>query len=123
MSFVNGVYTNPGWANENSPPINATNLNDISDCLELVQTDISSLESNFNLNTENIPGTVQTIAFDSSGNVQSITHSSSGSAVRTDVFTFTDSTITEVRTLADTGETLTITTNLTTLETTVVYAA
>ena len=42
-------------------------------------------------------------------------------AVRTDVFTFGTSTITEVRTLA-TGESLTIVTNTDTLETTTTYA-
>lgn len=78
-------------------------------------------KSFFALFQENIPGTVQTIAFDSAGNVQSITHIEGTTAVRTDVFTFGTSTITEVRTLA-TGESLTIVTNTDTLETTTTYA-
>lgn len=70
---------------------------------------------------EIIPDTVQTIVFDSSGNVQQITHVRNSAAVRTDVFTFAASSITEVRTLA-TGESLTIVTNTDTLETTTTYA-
>lgn len=84
--------------------------------------EVSDLKSAFALFQENIPGTVQTIAFDSAGNVQSITHTEGATAVRTDVFTFAVSTITEVRTLAS-GESLTIVTNTDTLETTTTYAA
>ena len=84
--------------------------------------DVTGLKSAFALFQENIPGTVQTIAFDSAGNVQSITHMDGTTAVRTDVFTFAASTITEVRTLAS-GESLTIVTNTDTLETTTTYAA
>lgn len=84
--------------------------------------DVTGLKSAFALFQENIPGTVQTIAFDSAGNVQSITHMDGTTAVRTDVFTFAASTITEVRTLAS-GESLTIVTNTETLETTTTYAA
>lgn len=82
----------------------------------------SALKSAFALFQENIPGTVQTIAFDSAGNIQSVTHRENNVVVRTDVFTFAASTITEVRTLA-TGESLTIVTNTDTLETTTTYAA
>ena len=75
------------------------------------------------LHEEYIAGTTQTIAFDSAGNVQSITHKDgSDNTVRTDVFTFAANSITETRTLS-TGESLTIVTNLTTLETTITYAA
>lgn len=34
MPIVNGKYKNPGWANGQRPPVNAQNLNDISDTLE-----------------------------------------------------------------------------------------
>lgn len=72
---------------------------------------------------DEIPGTMQTIEFDSSGNVSTITHTNgSNIAVRTDAFTFAANSITEVRTL-NTGETLTVVTNTTTLVTTVTYAA
>ena len=73
------------------------------------------------LQLENLPGTVQSITFDASGNVQSITHMAGSTAVRTDVFSFGDGTITEVRTLA-TGESLSIVTDTDTLETTTTYA-
>ena len=73
------------------------------------------------LQMENIPSTVQSITFDASGNIQSITHMAGSTAVRTDVFTFGDGTITEVRTLA-TGESLSIVTDTDTLETTTTYA-
>lgn len=83
---------------------------------------VGDLKSAFALQQENIPDTVQTIAFDSAGNIQSITHMRGNVAVRTDAFTFTDTAITEVRTL-NTGEKLTIVTNTDTLQTTVTYAA
>lgn len=34
MPIVNGKYKNPGWTNNARPPIDAQNLNDISDTLE-----------------------------------------------------------------------------------------
>ena len=72
---------------------------------------------------EEIPNTVQTITFDEeTGNVASISHMNGQTEVRSDVFTFAIGSITEVRTL-DSGESLTITTNTTTLETTVTYSA
>lgn len=73
------------------------------------------------LESETIPDTVQTITFDTSGNVSQIVHKNgSNVAVRTDAFTFGANTITEVRTL-NTGESLTLVTDLTTLQTTVTY--
>lgn len=83
---------------------------------------VRDLKSAFVLQQENIPDTVQTIAFDSAGNIQCITHMRGNVAVRTDEFTFADTAITEVRTL-NTGEKLTIVTNTDTLQTTVTYAA
>lgn len=87
--------------------------------------DVSSLKSANLLNLEEIPDTVQSIVFDGSGNVQSIIHKDRTDqtvTVRTDVFTFSGSTITEVRTLAS-GESLTIVTDTDTLVTTVTHAA
>ena len=77
--------------------------------------------SDNDLHLEELPDTTQAITFDQSGNVQSIVHSRNNTAVRTDVFTFEENTITEVRTLAN-GHSLTMVTNLTTLETTVTYS-
>ena len=93
----------------------------VEDVAEL-KTDVSGLLSHFNLNAEEIPDTVQAITFDAAGNVDTITHTRNNVAIRTDEFTFGANTITEVRTL-NTGESLTIVTNTTTLETTVTYAA
>lgn len=87
-----------------------------------LSADVSNLKSHFNLNVEEIPDTVQSITFDAAGNVDTITHTRDNVAIRTDEFTFGSDTITEVRTL-NTGESLTIVTNTTTLETTVTYAA
>ncbi len=75
-----------------------------------------------NLRAEIIPGTVQNINFDNDGNVSTILHKKSGTTFRTDAFTFSDSTVTEVRTLA-TGEQMTIVTDTDTLETTITYSA
>lgn len=86
------------------------------------QEQISGLKEDLMLQEETIPDTVQTITFDSAGNVSAITHTANNVAVRTDAFTFGTDTITEVRTLS-TGESLTIVTNTTTLQTTVTYAA
>lgn len=81
-----------------------------------------SQESNYQmLLCDEVPDTVQSYTF-SGGSVSQVAHNRSNTAIRTDVFTYTDNTITEVRTL-NTGESLTIVTNLTTLETTVTYAA
>lgn len=82
--------------------------------------DVEDLKSHHNLQIDSIPGTEQTILFDDEGNVRSITHSANGTAVRTDMFTFGDDTIIEVRTLAS-GEIMTIMTNTDTLVTTVAY--
>lgn len=83
--------------------------------------EISGIKNTLSVLDDEIPDTVQTITFDQSGNVQSITHSRNNAAVRTDVFTFAANSVTEVRTLS-TGQSLTIVTNLSTLETTITYS-
>ena len=84
--------------------------------------DVQDLKSANSLHDDEIDNTVQTITFASDGSVQKIEHKRNNVIIRTDTFTFATNMITEVRTL-NTGETLTIATNLTTLETTVTYAA
>ena len=84
--------------------------------------DCSELKSTSNLIDDMIKNTTQEITFDSAGNVQTITHKSGNTTIRTDAFTFASNSITEVRTL-NTGESLTIVTNTSTLVTTVTYAA
>lgn len=83
--------------------------------------EVSDLKNTLSLLDDEIPDTVQTITFDQNGNVQSIAHSRNNVAVRTDVFTFAANSVTEVRTLS-TGQSLTIVTNLSTLETTITYS-
>ena len=70
---------------------------------------------------DEIPNTVQEYTF-TDGTISQVTHKSGSTVVRTDAFIFTDEAVTETRTL-NTRETLTIVTNLTTLETTVTYTA
>ena len=98
------------------------NYTELSDDVADLKSAAAASDKNALLHAEEIDNTVQTIAFDASGNVQSITHTRDNVAIRTDVFTFGASTITEARTL-NTGETLTIVTNTNTLQTTVTYTA
>ena len=105
------------WANTTKTKV--TTGKELSDLKGAVQLD----EKYALLLHDEIPGTTQTIAFDSSGNVSTITHTNcSNVAVRTDAFTFSANSIADVRTL-NTGESLTIVTNIDTLVTTVTYAA
>lgn len=71
---------------------------------------------------DNVENTTQTYTFDSSGNLAQVTHTRDNTAIRTDAFTYGEGTVTEVRTL-NTGETMTFVTTLTTLATTITYAA
>lgn len=82
--------------------------------------DISDLKADLILQMDEIPNTVQSYTF-ADGAVSQIVHNRSDVAIRTDTFAYGEDTITEVRT-SSTGI-LTIVTNLTTLETTVTYAA
>lgn len=66
---------------------------------------------------DEVPDTVQTFDFGDDGSVSAIHHGS----VRTDTYTYGDGTITEKRTLAA-GPSLTMVTDLDTLETTVTYS-
>lgn len=103
-----GTYSKP------SGGIPATDLaNAVQTSLE--NADTATVEEKL-LRSE-LPGTVQTVTFDSAGNPATITHSASGSTVRTDVFTWSSNSVTEVRTASD--KQITITTNLTTLEQTI----
>lgn len=97
-----------------------SNLRSLGQTLFTVREDLSAAEISALLHAEEIAGTTQTITFDAAGNVTQITHMGATAAVRTDVFSFGTNTITEVRTL-DTGDRLTITTNTTTLATTVTF--
>lgn len=71
---------------------------------------------------DEIPDTVQNYSYLGGGAVLQVIHSRSGSIIRTDLAQTISGKLIEMRELA-TGETLTITTDLATLETTVVYAS
>lgn len=64
---------------------------------------------------DEIPGTTQSYVYTGS-TLTGVLHKQNGTTIRTDSFTFTDNSIVETRTLS-TGETITITTNLVTLDT------
>ena len=72
------------------------------------------------LEKENIPATAQSIEFNEDGNVSVIRHQAGAELIRSDAFSFTSDSITELRTLY-TGSTLTIVTNTETLVTTTTY--
>ena len=107
--------------NANNIATNTTNIATNAAGISDLDDEVAQLKDDFILEMDEIPDTVQSYTF-VDGTVSQITHNRSGVAVRTDVFTYGTNTITEVRTLS-TGESLTIVTNLTTLETTVTYAA
>lgn len=81
---------------------------------------ITGVKRDLILQMDEIPDTIQSYTF-VDGSVSQITHSRSGETIRTDTFTYGTDAVTEVRT-SSTG-TLTIVTNLATLETTVTYVA
>lgn len=93
----------------------ATNTADIAD----IKEDLSESNVLQKLLYDNVPGTIQNYTF-TDGTVSKVEHKSGNDIVRSDVFTYGESSITEVRTLA-TGEALTIVTNLINLETSVTY--
>lgn len=80
---------------------------------------VDELNKNSLLINEVIPNTIQSYIF-TDGRISQIVHSRNSSAIRTDSFTYGTGTITEVRTLTS-GGSLTIVTNLSTLETTITY--
>ena len=80
---------------------------------------IAGNEARQKLLNDEVPNTTQSYTF-TDGSVSKVEHLSGTTAIRTDVFTYGTNTITETRTL-NSGEVLTIVTNLTTLQTTVTY--
>ena len=87
--------------------------------LDTLEFDGSSYYIGNPLLWDEIPNTTQAYTFDQETNkLTTIVHTLNNVAVRTDTFTYGTNTITETRTL-NTGEVLTIVTNLTTLETTI----
>ena len=85
----------------------------------LIKADLGVQDKYGILLNDDVPNTTQAYTF-VGGKVSQVVHSRNSAPVRTDAFTYGTGTITEVRTL-NTGESLTIVTNLTTLKTTVTY--
>jgi hypothetical protein len=79
-----------------------------------VTNELSSLKSEFTVFQDYIPGETQTVTFEN-GKPHTITHTVDGTVVRTDTITYTPISVVETRAID--GKTVTITTNLRTLET------
>lgn len=76
-----------------------------------------------NLLVGEIPGTTQTYTYSVDGKrVTQVDHKKGTTTIRSDMYTYGTTTITEVRTITGIGS-VTITTNLETLETSVVFTA
>lgn len=86
-----------------------------------VGKELTELNERLRLLVDDVPNTVQTYTF-TNGSVSKVEHKNGNTLIRSDVFAYSETTITETRTL-NTGDVLTIVTNLTTLETTVTYTA
>ena len=108
------AYNKTSWVNNQAPAINALNLNKM-------EQGIYDSHVHQELVCDEIPGTVQTYNF-VDGTIQTVQHKIGNVVRRTDTFTFGEENIVETREL-NTGEVLTITTNLETLQTTVSYSS
>lgn len=105
---------------ENKPQINSVTLagnKSLADLGIASASKFNSLSIKENLLNSDIPGTTQTIVFDGNGNPASIIHTANNTTVRTDTFVWGAGTVMETRTLSD--KYVTLTTDLTTLETTI----
>lgn len=118
---LDDTYTVPQVDNTLSVTGAAADAKKTGDEISELNERLSDVKDDLKLLSDEIPDTTQSYIF-SNGSVSQVTHSRNSVAIRTDTFTYGESTITEVRTL-NTGETLTIVTNLITLETTVIYSA
>lgn len=87
---------------------------------KVVYAAVKSLDVSALLLDENILDTTQQYTF-TDGKLTRVDHKRSGSTIRADTFTYSSGYVTETRTLS-TGESVTIVTNLETLETTVTYS-
>lgn len=116
----NNVSSTDTWS---SQKINTEN-NTIKTDTNRLKTDVNDLKSHLddyqNLGNlfDPIPGTMQTVTFDALGKPASIVHTRGIDILRTDSFVWTDNIVTETRTLAN-GKHVGMTTNLTTLITTI----
>lgn len=100
---------NTAW---NASEVESTNLGSEITGLKSGIDIMSDEEKLFNAS---IPGTTETVTF-SNDKPASVVHTANNSAVRTDTFVWTDTMVTETRTLAN-GKYVTLATNLETLVT------
>lgn len=94
---------------------------DVANVGAVVNKNDQAIETCLRLLVDDVPNTVQTYTF-TNGSVSKVEHKNGNTLIRSDVFAYSETTITETRTL-NTGDVLTIVTNLTTLETTVTCTA
>ena len=123
ISSLSSRVTNAANAASNA----SAAVTELSGTVTDMQTDVNSAVSTVNrsetmklLEADEIPGTVQSVAFAQNGTI-TITHARGQETVRTDTVTFGTNTVTERRVLS-TGQNLTIVTNTETLVTTTTYA-
>ena len=99
--------TNKVWSADKTAEVTGSLLSEIN---------TGTIEEN--LLRDELPGTSKTVTMDGNGNPTQIVHSENGTTIRTDVLTWTDSSVTEVRTLSS-GKYIEIVTNLETLAQTI----
>lgn len=107
---INNVNNSSVWVPEHWTQVKLANEYSDFNINFSENNDISTL-----LNSE-IPGTTQTVTFNSNGDPISIIHNKNGITIRTDQITWNTNSIIEKRTLTN-GKYIIITTNLDTLET------
>lgn len=104
----------------NNFPINITQINEGSELLEWEPyynySNIESVQSM--LLNDSIPNTTQGVEYNDDGDISKVIHTRDEVVIRTDVILWGNNEVTETRTL-HTGDSITITTNLQTLETVV----
>jgi hypothetical protein len=119
----NSATASESWAIGGTNTRTGENTNNSKYWSQQAQSAVEDTRKLMLLESDNIPNTTQTLVYGSDGNISTVYHkNSSNVAIRTDVFTFGTSSITEVRTL-NTGDSLTIVTNTNTYATTVTYSA
>lgn len=120
--IADGAVTAGKIASGVVPPVDATltQAGAIADA-KAAGDRLTAVEVDSVLLTDEIPNTVQTYTF-ANGQVSQIVHKRNNSTIRTDAFTYSAAAIVETRTL-NTGAVLAISTNLSTLETSVTYTA
>lgn len=107
---LNAVH--PGMIGDGDTPIPPT-PDLYAQYVALVESTCDDLNARADLQNE-IRGAVQTVTLNADGSIAGVVHKISGTTVRTDVLTYSGTTVTEVRTLAS-GESLTLVTDTDTL--------